>query len=183
MKLPEQDNTFEHKFAKLKHSLKLRVLKIQLSNGDIEYLATNIFDSQITLDDFKWAYHKRWGIETKYNDVKNKLEIENFTGYSPDAILQDFYATMFLADLAGVLEYDLREEIEAAHIRPENRYTYKLNVAMTISELKRTVVEMLSTSSRLKRERLFAHMVVRLSKAVVPVRPDRSSDRLKNTNL
>ena len=57
----------------------------------------------------------------------------------------------FLADLAGVLEYDLREEIEAAHIRPENRYTYKLNVAMTISELKRTVVEMLSTSSRLKR--------------------------------
>ena len=62
---------------------------------------------------------------------------------------------------------------------PENRYTYKLNVAMTISELKRTVVEMLSTSSRLKRERLYAHMVVRLSKAVVPVRPDRSSDRLK----
>mgnify|MGYP000010858741 FL=1 len=179
MKLPEQDNTFEHKFAKLKHSLKLRVLKIQLSNGDIEYLATNIFDPQITLDDFKWAYHKRWGIETKYNDVKNKLEIENFTGYSPDAILQDFYATMFLADLAGVLEYDLCEEIEAAHIRPENRYTYKLNVAMTISELKRTVVEMLSTSSRLKRERLYAHMVVRLSKAVVPVRPDRSSDRLK----
>ena len=154
-------------------------MKIQLSNGDIEYLATNIFDPQINLDDFKWAYHKRWGIETKYNDVKNKLEIENFTGYSPDAILQDFYATMFLADLAGVLEYDLREEIEAAHIRPENRYTYKLNVAMTISELKRTVVEMLSTSSRLKRERLFAHMVVRLSKAVVPVRPDRSSDRLK----
>ena len=57
----------------------------------------------------------------------------------------------------------------------DSRYTYKLNVAMTISELKRTVVEMLSTSSRLKRERLYAHMVVRLSKAVVPVRPDRSS--------
>ena len=179
MKLPEQDNTVEHRFAKLKHSLKLRVLKIQLSDGNIEYLATNIFDSQITLDDFKWAYRKRWGIETKYNDVKNKLEIENFTGYSPDAILQDFYATMFLTALAGVLEYDLREEIEAAHTRPENRYAYKLNVAMTISELKKTVVEMLSTASRRKRERLYTHMAVRLTKAVVPVRPGRSSDRLK----
>ena len=179
MKLPEQDNTVEHRFVKLKHTLKLRLLKIQLSNGDIEYLATNIFDSKISLDDFKWAYRKRWGIETKYNDVKNKLEIENFTGYSPDAILQDFYATMFLADLAGVLEYDLREEIEAAHTKPENCYAYKLNVAMTISELKRTVVEMLSTSSRRKRERLYAHMVVCLTKAVVPVRPGRSSDRLK----
>lgn len=179
MKLPAQDNMFEYKFARLNHSLKLRVLKIQLFHGDTEYIVTNIFDPRITVDDFKWAYQKRWGIETKYNDVKNKLEIESFTGYSPDAILQDFYATMFLANLAGVLEYDLHEEIEAAHIKPENRYTYKINVAATISELKRTVVEMLSTSSRLKRERLYAQMAFRLQKAVLPVRPNRSSERVK----
>lgn len=179
MKLPEQDNTFEHKFAKLKHTLKLRVLKIQLPNGTTEYLATNLFDASISLDDFKWAYRKRWGIETKYNDVKNKLEIENFTGYSPVAILQDFYATMFLANLAGVLEYDLHEEIEAAHAKPENRYAYRMNLAMTISETKRTVVAMLSTSSKLKRERLYAQMTIRLTKAVVPVRPNRSTERIK----
>lgn len=178
MKLPEQDNTFEHRFAKLKHPLKLRVLKIQLSNGDIEYPATNILDPKITSDDFKWAYHKRRGIETKYNDVKNKPEIESFTGYSPDAILQDFYAAMFLTDLASVLEHDLRDKIEAAHNRPENRYAYKLNMAMTISELKRTVAEMLSASSGLKRERLYAQPVFRLTKAVVPVRPNRSAERL-----
>lgn len=179
MKLPEQDNTFEHKFAKLKHTLKLRVLKIQLPNGTTEYLATNLFDASISLDDFKWAYRKRWGIETKYNDVKNKLEIENFTGYSPVAILQDFYATMFLANLAGVLEYDLHEEIKAAHAKPENRYAYRMNLAMTISETKRTVVAMLSTSSKLKRERLYAQMTIRLTKAVVPVRPNRSTERIK----
>lgn len=179
MKLPEQDNTFEHKFAKLKHTLKLRVLKIQLPNGTTEYLATNLFDASISLDDFKWAYRKRWGIETKYNDVKNKLEIENFTGYSPVAILQDFYATMFLANLAGVLEYDLHEEIEAAHAKPENRYAYRMNLAMTISETKRTVVAMLSTSSKLKRERLYAQMTIRLTKAVAPVRPNRSTERIK----
>lgn len=179
MKLPEMDNTLAHKFAKLKYSMKIRVVKVQLSNGNIEYLATNIFDSQITLDDFKWAYQKRWGIETKYYDVKNKLEIENFTGYSSVAILQDFYATMFLANLAGVLEYDLHEEIATAHSSPENRYAYKMNIAMTISELKRNVVEMLSTSSRIKRERLYAEMASRLTKAVVPIRPNRSAERIK----
>lgn len=162
MKLSKQDNIFEYKFGKLKHLLKIRVVKIPLSNGDTEYLATNILDSYISADDFKWVYRKRWGIETKYNDVKNKLEIENFTGYSPDAILQDFYATMFLANLAGVLEYDLHEEIEAAHTKPENLYDYRMNIAMTISELKRTVVEMLATTSRLKRERLYAQMTIRL---------------------
>ena len=179
VKMREDDMVIDHKFTRLKHSLKLRVLKFQLSSGEIEHLVTNIFDSDISLDDFKWAYQKRWGIETKYNDVKNKLEIENFTGYSPKAILQDFYATMFLANLAGVLEYDLHEEIEAAHSKPENRYAYKMNIAMTISELKRTVVEMLSTPSRLKRERLYAQMIYRLTKAVVPVRPNRSEKREK----
>ena len=179
MELPAQDNTLEYKFAKLKEPLKLRIVKIQLPNGDTEYLATNIFDSQISLDDFKWAYQKRWGIETKYNDVKNKLEIENFTGYSPIAILQDFYATMFLANLAGVLEYELHEEIEAAHSTPENRYAYRMNIVATISELKRTVVEMLTTSSWAKRERLYTHMVARLTKSVVPVRPNRSAERVK----
>ena len=179
MELPEQDNIFAYQFAKLKSPLKLRVVKVQLSSGDTEYLATNIFDSQISADDFKWAYQKRWGIETKYNDVKNKLEIENFTGYSSIAILQDFYATMFLANLAGVLEYDLHEEIEVAHCSPENRYTYKMNIAATISELKRTVVEMLTTSSMPKRERLYIHMAARLAKAVVPVRPNRSTKRVK----
>ena len=86
---------------------------------------------------------------------------------------------MFLANMAGVLEYDLHEEIEAAHSKPENLYAYKMNIAMTISELKRTVVEMLSTSSRLKRERLYTYMTFRLTKAVVPVRPNRSSERVK----
>lgn len=177
MNLPLLDNTFEHKFAKLKQSLKIRVVKIQLSNDITEYLVTNLFESDISLEDFKWLYGKRWSIESKYDDVKNKLEIENFTGYSPDAVLQDFYVTLFLANLAGALQYDLREEIEAAHSKPENKYTYKMNVSMTISELKRTVVEMLATTSLIRRERLFRQMTKRLMKAVIPIRPNRSFPR------
>lgn len=182
MTLPEMDNTLEHKFSKLKHSLKIRVVKIQLSSKETQCLITNILDSQITPNDFKWAYQKRWGIETKYNDVKNKLQIECFTGYSPVAVLQDFYATMFLANLAGVLEYDLHEEIEAAHFSPENLYAYKMNITMAISELKKSVVDMLSTTSRIRRECLYIKMASRLQKAVVPERKNRSEKREKKHN-
>ena len=128
---------------------------------------------------FSDLYRTRWGIETKYNDIKNKLEIENFTGYSSDAILQDFYATMFLANLAGVLEFDLHEEIEAAHNSPEKKYEYRMNRNRTISELKRTVVEMIATRSKAKRMKLFLEMQNRLHNAVVPVRPDRAAPRTK----
>ena len=182
MNLPLSDNLFAHKFAKLDHPVKVRVVKIQFSDGTIEHLITNLFEPDITLDDFKWLYGKRWSIESKYNDVKNKLEIENFTGYSPDTVLQDVYATLFLATLAGALEYDLHEEIEAAHSSPENKYAYKMNVSMTISELKRTVVEMLVATSFIKRERLFLHITKRLKNAVVPVHPNRSFSREKSIN-
>lgn len=179
MKLPKRDNIIEYKFAKLKRKIKIRVVKVALSSEDTEYLVTNLFDSDLNAHDFGDLYHARWGIETKYNDIKNKLEIENFTGYSPDAILQDFYATMFLGNLAGVLEFDLREEIEAAHNSPEHKYQYKMNKNRTISELKRTVIEMISTRSKCKRMRLFLEIKNRLYNAVVPVRPNRTSPRAK----
>lgn len=172
------DVIVDHKFRKMNHTMKVRLLKIKLSDKESEYLITNIFDSRITLEEFKWAYRKRWGIETKYNDLKNKLEIENFSGYSPKAILQDFYATIFLANLAGVMQYDLHTEIEAAHAKPENLYEYKMNVTMTISELKKTVVEMLATSSRLKREKLYQKIIIRLTRSVVPVRQNRTEARI-----
>ena len=57
------------------------------------------------------------------------------------------------------------------------------NIGMTISELKRSVVEMLATTSLLKREFLFQNITRRLMKAVVPVRPNRSEPREKSTKL
>ena len=179
MKLPKRDNVLSHKFAKLKEKVDLRVVKVSLPTGDTEYLVTNLFDSDLKEDDFSDLYRTRWGIETKYNDIKNKLEIENFTGYSPDAILQDFYATMFLANLAGVLEFELHDEIEAAHNSPEKKYEYRMNRNRTISELKRTVVEMIATRSKAKRMKLFLEMQNRLRNAVVPVRPNRAAPRTK----
>lgn len=58
-----------------------------------------------------------------------------------------------------------------------------MNIAMIISELKRTVIEMISTTSKIKREKLYAQMTLRHMKAVVLIRPNRSSARVKNINL
>lgn len=179
MRLPEEDNIIEHKFTKSKKPIKIRLVKVRLDNGIEEYLVTNLFESDISIEDFKWLYHQRWGIETKYDDVKNVLEIEDFSGYSEIAILQDFYATLMLANLAGALQYELHEEIEAAHSSPENKYAYKMNVTETIGALKRNVVNLLMASTWAKREYLFWRMVKTLKNAVVPVRPGRSFIRTK----
>lgn len=179
MKLSDNDNIIHHKFAKMKSPMKLRMVKVQLSDNTVEYLATNLYDADITTDDFKWLYHQRWGIETKYNDIKSKLYIEDFSGYSKIAVEQDFYATLLLANLAGALQFELHDEIEALHSTPENLYEYRLNVSRTIAELKLNVIEMLMATSTLKRHRLLLQIAKRLQNDVTPVRPGRSAPRHK----
>ena len=76
LKTKENDCVITHKFSKGK-AAKFRVIKIKLDNGDIEVLISNLFSKHFVTDDFREIYHMRWGIEEKYNDLKNKLEIEN----------------------------------------------------------------------------------------------------------
>lgn len=179
MHLPKDDNVFEYQFTTAKKTLKVRVVKVRLSENSTEYLVTNLFDENISVDDFKWLYGQRWGIETKYNDVKSKLTIEDFSGYSPIAILQDFWATMMLANLAGIMQFEFHEEIEEAHASEDNKYTYKVNVTRIISELKRNVVEMLMTDSKYKRKKILIQIVKTLRNDVVPIRPNRSEPHRK----
>ena len=72
--------------------LKLRLLTIELDNGQKEFLLTNLFDKRFDLDDFKELYRLRWGIETNYNTLKNRLNIENYTGKRRITIEQDIYS-------------------------------------------------------------------------------------------
>lgn len=87
----------EDQIIEVKHNkaiLKIRVIK--LDSRITEILITNIFEKDFSVADFKELYFKRWKIEVKYNELKSKLHIENFTGKTQIAIEQNFYAKMYL---------------------------------------------------------------------------------------
>ena len=107
---PKEDKVIEVVYKNEK--LKMRVLKFELDSGIVEILITNIFDKDFSVSDFKDLYFKRWGIEVKYNEIKSKLQIENFTGETPIAIEQDFYATMYLANMVSLAKKDAQQIIE-----------------------------------------------------------------------
>ncbi|MCM1062354.1 MAG: transposase [Eubacterium sp.] len=77
-----------------------RVVKSELPSGEIETLLTNLFDLDET--EFKELYFKRWRIEVKYDVVKNKLEMPCFSGFSENVIMQDFWISMYLANMAAI---------------------------------------------------------------------------------
>lgn len=174
-----EDTVVTHTFSKAKEPVQFRLVTVSLPSGEKEYLITNLFDSELTVENFSDLYHQRWGIEVRYNDLKGKLQIENFTGCTPIAVRQDFFATLYLANLSGVIAIDYRDEIEAIHNIPENSHKYKMNVNLTISQLKQNVISLLLSDSGVDRAILLTRIVNRLKTAVVPSRPGRSSPRKK----
>jgi len=77
------DYSVQKKFAKengLPDEVTVRLVKVELENGEIEVLMTSLLNEEkYKLEDFKWLYSRRWGVETYLDRLKNQLEVERFS--------------------------------------------------------------------------------------------------------
>lgn len=167
-----EDQIVEDKYKK--EVLKIRVLNFKLDSGATETLITNIFDEDFKTEDFKQLYFKRWGIEVKYNELKNKLQIENFSGETPIAVEQDFYATMYLSNMISLAKMDANALIEEENKGKELKHDYKVNTNILTGKLKNSLVLMLLEKSPWKRSRMLKKIMKEISRNVIPIRPNRS---------
>lgn len=85
--------------------IKVRLISIDIpKTGQREVIATSLLDEDdFPVSLFQWLYHQRWGIETYYHQLKNRLDLENFSGLSAESIYQDFYAMLFISNYETVL--------------------------------------------------------------------------------
>ena len=60
-------------------AVRLRVIKLRLSTGQIETLVTTLTEEEMPEEAFDELYALRWGIEVHYGQEKYALEIENFS--------------------------------------------------------------------------------------------------------
>jgi hypothetical protein len=166
---------FSHKGQKYK----LRVIKIMLETGEEEILITSILDESFRYSDFKELYFKRWGIETKYNEFKSKLQIENFTGEKTIAVQQDFYASMYLSNMVALAKIHTDEKIQAQNKGKDLKYKYQTNTNILIGKLKDKLVIMMLEPNEKKRIILFNGIIKEIARNSVPIRPGRQNKRIK----
>ena len=153
---------------------KFRVVQFPLDNGKTETLITNVLDSSFTVEDFKYLYHLRWGIESKYDELKNKLNIEAFSGNTPVSVMQDFYATMFLTNLVAYAEMDCEEELALINSTNEKTYEYRINTTMAIASVKDSFIELAMEQNPLKKKKALNRLKKRLLVNIIPIRKGRS---------
>lgn len=152
----------------------VRVVKVELDTGEEEILITNISKEEINTEKIKQVYFMRWKIESSYDSIKNKLQIENFSGYSRLAIEQDFYAQILLFNMAEDIKRESNENIEG-----ERKYEYIVNMNILIGVAKYYLLLMSCTEDINKQNELEGIMLKFIRQNLVAIKPKRKNDRYK----
>lgn len=155
--------------------IKCRLIRTTLSNGEKMVLCTSlverdVHDRQSILE----LYSKRWGIEESYKFLKCRLDLENFTGKTPHAILQDFYVKVFLSNLCTLVTLEQELKIEDDQHTKGNKFRYKVNRTFALSNLKDLPVYVFLKGKIKQALEAFSLLI---QKALSPHRPNRTFPR------
>ena len=158
---------------------KVRLTRVILDTGEIEYLFSSIPMEDVPYREMKELYFKRWSIETTYDFLKNTLNIEKFSGITREIIIQEFYAHVFLSNVAYDLELEAQGVVSARAKRKNLKWKYQINRNEMIGTLSEYFLDILYQDDYGEREKIFDNVIEEISRNVEAVRPNRSFGRKK----
>lgn len=174
---PNQNRSFKDKSYGRDSRIRVRLVRVELSGGEVEVLLTTLLDSKkYPSKMFGQLYFLRWKIETFYDELKNKLKVENFTGYSQNSINQDFLCAIFISNLQSIMVNDMQDEL--AEQDDEKMYSYKVNTNLSYGFLKNRILDLLGQKQPL--ENVFLELQQLFLKHTVPIRNNRKNTRNKD---
>ena len=157
-------------------SKEVRLIRVKLSEGNIEILMTSLTDTvKYPHDIFKALYFQRWGVETFYDEFKNKLKAEYFSDYSKQSIQQDFYAAIFVSNVQSLIVGEINDELKED---TNKKYEYKVNNNLSYGFLKDRIVTLFFSET--DTENIMSELKELSKKHLVPIRPNRKFDRHKD---
>lgn len=131
-------------------------------------------DKEFSYDEFADLYHFRWFVEESYKRMKSRLEIENYSGKTPLALLQDFYAKLFSCNLTSILMSETDQQVKK--INKNRKYNYQLNFTQALNRMKNSIVLLFIRSNR-KIKEYVTHLENLFISNLELIRPDRNIER------
>ena len=156
---------------------KFRFYKFILPSGEIEYLATNLSYDEAPDCELGNLYHLRWGVETKYNELKNRIKLEGFSGKSVNTIKQDFYASLAVMNMIAFAIARADIIVKEERIEKSNEHVYKPNGNMAVAILKNRLISAVIEQDPIKSAKMLDRLVKDISSHVIPIKPDRHFPR------
>ncbi len=156
--------------------LTVRFLSVRLPTGELEVLVSSLLDeSRYPAEGFLEVYHWRWNHETFYGVIKGRLDLENFSGQTAEAVRQDFHSTLLLCNVETVLTEPTTTALNEQTLG--NEHPQQINHAVAFHALKDQLLALLYSDRPVeevieKLQRLFMG-------SPVSVRPNRKIPRRK----
>jgi Transposase DDE domain len=175
--LPDKDRNKMAEYPESAGSpIKCRLIRVELDTGEIEILCTSLIDTkQYPHEQFKELYHFRWNEEEAYKLLKNRIELENFSGKTAKAIKQDFHAKIFLLTLSAAYAHPIEERVRREFKADQNRkHDQKINRTNAISMTKDILVGVFIKQQYEKALNAFDNIVYNTREII---RPDRKNER------
>lgn len=149
------------------YPLSFRIVRIRLDNGSYECLLTNLPRESFDMAALKELYHRRWGIETSFRQLKYTVGLLYFHSKKIEAIEQEIWARLILHN------YSMAVTMSIGKRETHARYSYKPNLANAIQVCRRFLKLCVDETSR-DAERL-------ISGVLLPIRPNRNHPRNRTT--
>jgi hypothetical protein len=130
------------KELKLPTELVVRFVSLRLPNGELEVLVTSLLDeSAYPTQEFLEVYNWRWNHETYHLMLKGRLDLENWTGQTEEAVRQDVQAAVLVSNLETLLSQEAQEQLTAGD--HQRQYPAQVNRADSYHALKEQIIDLL----------------------------------------
>ena len=121
--------------------LKVRLLRIDLSDTITEILITSLIDDKkYNYDVIRDLYDQRWGAEEEIKKYMQRLLIEFFSSTKVNGVLQDFHANVFVLNLVGFLAEPIYQKIDKDDKENGRKYKYQTNWTSAISDIRERTI-------------------------------------------
>jgi hypothetical protein len=168
-----RDQRAECKRLGLPLKLRVRFVSVRLPTGELEVLVTSLLDEQLyPTSEFLEVYHYRWGHETFHLMLKGRLELENFSGRTPQAVRQDVQAAVLLSNLESLLSEPAQSALEQE--RAVENQPLKVNRANSYHALKLKMLELLYSDT--PAPVVLTKLTAMFQGSPVATRPDRKAE-------
>lgn len=157
--------------------IKVRAIRIDLPCGKPEILYTSLTDKiEYPYEWFADLYHQRWEVEEDYKRLKSRLTIENFSGSTVDAILQDIHAKVLTKNITSLAIMEAEQQREKEKINRRQKHCYRVNWSHALGQIKYNIVKLLLG---LEVSRISKQIVMSISRVLTASRQGRSYERTR----
>ena len=139
-----------------------RIVRFKISEETYECIMTNLDRNEFSSEEIKELYHKRWGIETSFRELKYAIGLSALHSKKRESIKQEIYARLLLYNFSQRIIQKIKIK------KRKTKHTYQVNFTRAFHIVREFIRK--KSGKPLSVESLIA-------KEKLPIRPNRSNIR------